>query len=149
MLICVIEDHKTLKILTWKLNFIFISNTRSILGFPGNSAGKESVRNAGDPPIQFLGGEDPLEKGSATHPSILGLPWRLSWWRIHLQCRRPGFYPWAGKILWRREWLSTPVFWLGGGFHGLYNLWDSKELDTTEWLSLRLILMYLSKNNVF
>ena len=30
-------------------------------------------------PVQFLGREDPLEKGSATHSSILGLPWWLSW----------------------------------------------------------------------
>ena len=29
-------------------------------------------------PIQFLGQEDPLEKGQATHSSILGLPWWLS-----------------------------------------------------------------------
>ena len=33
-----------------------------VLGFPGSSAGKESICNAGDP-IQFLGWEDPLEKG--------------------------------------------------------------------------------------
>ena len=30
-------------------------------------------------PVQFLGWEDPLEKGYATHSSILGLPWWLSW----------------------------------------------------------------------
>ena len=29
--------------------------------------------------VQFLGGEDPLEKGSATHTSILGLSLWLSW----------------------------------------------------------------------
>ena len=29
--------------------------------------------------IQFLSQEDPLEKGSATHSGILGLPWWLSW----------------------------------------------------------------------
>ena len=29
--------------------------------------------------VQFLGQEVPLEKGSATHCSILGLPWWLSW----------------------------------------------------------------------
>ena len=29
--------------------------------------------------VRFLGGEDPLEKGQATHFSILGLPWWLSW----------------------------------------------------------------------
>ena len=38
--------------------------------------------------------------------------------RICLQCRRPGFNPWVGKIPWRRERLATPVFWLGE-FHGL------------------------------
>ena len=52
--------------------------------------------------------------------------------RIRLQCGRPGFDPWVGKIPWRRERLPTPVFW-SGEFHGLYNL---KESDTTEWLSL-------------
>ena len=26
-------------------------------------------------PVQFLGQEDPLEEGQATHSSILGLPW--------------------------------------------------------------------------
>ena len=30
-------------------------------------------------PVQFLGQEDPLEKGKATHSSILGLPLWLSW----------------------------------------------------------------------
>ena len=31
-------------------------------------------------PVRFLGWEDPLEKGWATHSSILGLPLRLSWY---------------------------------------------------------------------
>ena len=30
-------------------------------------------------PVRFLGREDPLEKGEATHSSILGLPWWLRW----------------------------------------------------------------------
>ena len=30
-------------------------------------------------PVRFLGWEDPLEKGKATHSSILGLPLWLSW----------------------------------------------------------------------
>ena len=38
--------------------------------FPGSSVGKESTCSAGDP-IQFLGQEDPLEKGLAIHSSIL------------------------------------------------------------------------------
>ena len=24
--------------------------------------------------------------------------------RVRLQCRRPGLYPWVGKICWRRAW---------------------------------------------
>ena len=55
---------------------------------------------------------------------------------IHnLQCKRPGFDPWAGKIPWRRERLPTPVFW-PGKFHGLFSPWGCKKLGPTEWLSL-------------
>ena len=46
-----------------------------------------------------------------------GLPWWLRQWRICLQCRRPVFNPWVGKIPWRRECLPTPVL-LPGEFHG-------------------------------
>ena len=58
----------------------------------------------------------------------------------NLQCRRPGFDPWVGKIPWRREWLPTPVF-LPGEFHGQrslvgYGPWGCKELDMTERLTL-------------
>ena len=37
--------------------------------------------------------------------------WRVSshLWRICLQCRRPGFNPWAGKIPRRRKWQPAPV----------------------------------------
>ena len=76
-----------------------------------------------------------LKKAQTTHSSILGLPLWLSWLRICLQCRRPGFSSWVGKIPWRRERLPTPVFW-PGEFHGLYSSWGCKELDTTEWFSL-------------
>ena len=48
---------------------------------------------------------------------------------------RPGFDPWVGKIPWRRERLSTPVFW-PGEFNGLHSPWGHKESDTTEQLSL-------------
>ena len=54
---------------------------------------------------------------------------------IHLQCGRPEFDPWDGKIPWRRERLPTPVFW-PGEFHGQYSPWGHKESDTTERLSL-------------
>ena len=52
-------------------------------------------------------------------------------------CGRPGFNPWVGKIPWRRERLSTPVFW-PGELPGLYSSWGGKEPDTTERLSLSL-----------
>ena len=35
---------------------------------------------------------------------LIGLPWCLRQLRICLQCRRPRFSPWVGKILWSREW---------------------------------------------
>ena len=37
------------------------------------------------------------------------------------QCRRCGFDPWVREILWRREWLPTPVF-LPGKSHGQRSL---------------------------
>ena len=60
-----------------------------------------------------------------------GLPLWLSWERICLQCGRPGFDPWVGKIPWRREWLPTPVSW-PGEFRRLYSPRGRKESDTTE-----------------
>ena len=58
--------------------------------------------------------------------------------RVCLQCSRPGFNPWVGKISWRRKWQPTPVF-LHGKSHGRkslvgYSPWGCKELDMTERL---------------
>ena len=54
-------------------------------GFPDSSVGKKFTCNAGEPgtAVQFLGGEDPLEKGMATHSSILAwrIPWTVPWGR--------------------------------------------------------------------
>ena len=52
------------------------------LGFPGGSEGKESAA-VRETKVHFLGQEDPLEKGMATHSSILGLENsvdRGAWW---------------------------------------------------------------------
>ena len=46
------------------------------MGFPGGSDGKESAYNMGTW-IWSLGWEDSLEKGKATHSSIL--TWRTPW----------------------------------------------------------------------
>ena len=57
---------------------------------------------------------------------------------IHLQCGRPVFDPWVGKIPWRTAWQPTPVSLPGE------SPWTEKpgrlqsgheELDTTELLS--------------
>ena len=45
-----------------------------------------------DTRVQFLGGEDPLEKGMATYSSILA-------WRIHGQRSLVGFSLWDCKEL--------------------------------------------------
>ena len=73
------------------------------------------------------------------HFSIIkGFPWWLRRESLCLQCGRPGFQPWVGKIPWRRKWQSIPVL-LPGKFHGQrslvgYSLWGHKESDMTEQL---------------
>ena len=65
------------------------------------------------------------------------LPWWFSWWRICLQCRRPRFDPWVGKIPWRSHWLPTPVFWpweSHGLFHEVAKSWT--QLSDFHFLSL-------------
>ena len=52
------------------------------------------------------------------------------------RCRRHGFDPWVGKILWRRKWQPTLVFLPrkphGGRSLAGYNPWGRKEADRTE-----------------
>ena len=55
---------------------------------------------------------------------------------ICLQCGRPRFNPWVGKIPWRRQWHPTPVL-LPGNSHGRRSLvgcspWGREESDTTD-----------------
>ena len=45
-------------------------------GFPYSSVSKESTAMQ-ETLVQFLGQKDPLEKGKATHSSIL--TWRIPW----------------------------------------------------------------------
>ena len=56
--------------------------------------------------------------------------------------KRYEFYPWIGKIPWRRAWQPIPVF-LAGESHGQrslvgYSPWGCKESDTTHSGSLLL-----------
>ena len=52
------------------------------------------------------------------------------------RCKRRGFYPWVGKIPWRRRWQPTPVF-SSGESHGQrslagYGPQNCKDQDRTE-----------------
>ena len=105
-------------------------------GFPDSSVGKESACNGGDP--CWIPG-----LGRSTREGI-GYPLQYSWASFVAQLiknppamRRSWFDPWVRKIPWRREWLSTPVFW-PGEFHGQYSPWGLKESDMSEPLSLSL-----------
>ena len=104
---------------------------------------KKSLGDAGDP--SSIPGS-----GRYTGDGI-GYPLQYSWAslvaqlfkKICLQCWRPGFDPWVGKMPWRRERLPTPVFW-PGEFHGLYSPWGRKESDMAERLPLALALVVVS-----
>ena len=113
-------------------------------GFSHRSGGKESAYNAGDPGSIPGSGRYPGE-GMATHnSSILGLPTPVflgfPGGSDGMQCGRPGFDPWVGKIPWRKIWQPNPVLLLGefpmarvawkATVHGGY-----KESDRTEQLS--------------
>ena len=79
-----------------------------------------------------------------TEQELCDAPWKVCLWgivsrivnvvgkRLHLQCVRPGFKPWVGKIPWRRAWQPTPVF-LPGESHEQrslvgYSPWGSRRV---------------------
>ena len=70
-------------------------------GFPGGSDSKYSACIARDLSLT-LGGEDPLEKGMATHSSILA--WRIPW-RSQVD-----YSPWGHKESDTTEWLTLSLF---------------------------------------
>ena len=75
----------------------------------------------------------------------VGYPLQYSWAsfvaqlvKILLQCGRPGFDPWVGKIPWRRERLPTPVFWPGKFHivHGIAKSWTQLNDFSLHFTSL-------------
>ena len=112
----VVSSFSETKMFQFSLSVFHLTSKWNQFSVTGAFPRAQLVRN---PPatqetlIWFLGQDDLLEKGQATHSSSLGLPLWLSWQRICLQCRRPGFDLWVGKIPWRRETLHTPGFWPG------------------------------------
>ena len=70
----------------------------------------------------------------------------LRQYSVCLQCGKPRFDPWVGKIPWRRKWQPTPVLLLGKS-HGWrrpvgYSPWGCKESDTTERLHFTTLYFY-------
>ena len=60
-----------------EVNFQIKSRPMDIVGFSGGSDGKESPYIMQETRVWSLGCKDPLEKGTATHSSILA--WRIPW----------------------------------------------------------------------
>ena len=80
-----------------------------LLGFPGNSAGKESTCSAGDPspnpePGSFLGERIGCRLQYCLVTRVKNLPAIQETW----------FDLWIGMNPWRRAWQPTPVFLPGG-----------------------------------
>ena len=76
--------------------------------------------------VWSLGWGDPLEKGKATHCSIMA--WRIPWTTVQGVAKN-----------WRRKCQPTPLF-LPGKSHGQkslagYSTWGCKESDMTEQLT--------------
>ena len=98
-----------------------------ILGFPCGSAGKESTCSAGDLG-SIPGWEHPLEKGNATHSSILA--WRIPW---------TIYSPWGCKELDMTEWLplslSRLMFGEGNGNTLQYSSLEN-SMDRGAWRAI-------------
>ena len=78
------------------------------MDFSGGSAGKESTYNAGGPCSIPGSGRSPGEgAGYPLQSSRASLVAQMVEESTHLQCRRPGFDPWDGKVQ------PTPVFMPG------------------------------------
>ena len=79
-----------------------------------------------------------------------GLPWLLRQSNVCLQCGRPGFDPWVGKIPWRRKWQPTPVLWKTPWTEepGSYSPWGRKESDTTELLHFWLLIWFIKDQQI-
>ena len=83
--------------------------------------------------VRFLGQENPLEKGQATHSSILELPLVAQLVKNPPAMRETSVQSLGWEDHLEKGMATTSVFW-PREFHGLYSLWGHKESDTTEQL---------------
>ena len=73
------------------------------MDFPGGSDGVKNLPTILETQVRSLCLEDPLEKGMATHSSILS--WEIPW------TEEPGGYsPWCHKESDMTEWLTKHTF---------------------------------------
>ena len=116
------------RICPFLLGFPFYWHSVACGGFPDRTVGKESACSARRPQFDSWVGKIHWRRDKLpTHSSILGLPYGSA--------GKESAHS-VGKIPWRSERLSTPVFW-PREFHGLYSPCGCKESDTTEWLSFQ------------
>ena len=81
--------------------------------------------------VRFLGWEDPMEKGKATHSSILGLPCGSAGKESARNAEDLGLIPGLGRSSGEGKGYSLQ-------YSGLENSMGLKESDTTEQLTLSL-----------
>ena len=89
-------EHGGIRLLPPKLTMFFLTTCYWY------SDGKESACSVGDQ-VPSVGQEDPLEKGRATHSSILP-------GEFHGQRSLVGYSPWSCKELDMIEWLTLFIF---------------------------------------
>ena len=63
---------------------------------------------------------------------MLGVCQAVQWWRLYMLMQETGVQPFVGKIPWRREWQSTPVF-LPGKYHGRGTWWAIAHGVSNRW----------------
>ena len=63
------------------IQWIFSSKSMVSGGFPGKAQLVKSPPVMQETPVRSLGWDDPLERGRATHPSVLDwrIPWTIPW----------------------------------------------------------------------
>ena len=115
----------------------------AFLGFPANSAGKESTCNAGDPSL-IPGSGRSTGEGKGYLLKVSWAPCVLLGKESACNSGDLGSNPGLGRFPWRRERLPTPVFW-PGEFHGLYSPQGPKELDMTERLFTFKLCLHMNK----
>ena len=99
-------------------------------------------------PVQFPDWEDPLEKGQATHSSILDFPCGSAGKESVCSLGDLGLTPGLGRSLGEGKGHPHPVF-CPGEFHELFSPWGHKESDTTERLSLSLFQLQYRNAEIF